>query len=84
MFSNSTFCLLYQGSLYFNQGTVVKGEIQASNGVIYLVDEVLDVPEGPILDVINNPAYNLSGFANLVHGAGLDRTFNSTGKFEFR
>jgi len=63
---------------FFNQATAVVTEIQASNGVIYLIDEVLDVPEGTILDVLNNPAYNLSSFAHIVHIAGMDRTFNTT------
>lgn len=66
------------GGHYFNQGAAVKEEIQASNGVIYLVDEVLDVPEGTVLDILHNPAYNLSYFANIVHRAGMDRIFNTT------
>lgn len=66
--------------MYFNQGKVIKGEIQASNGVIYLIDEVLDVPEGSIMDIINNPAYNLTSFAYLLHRSGLDRSLGVTCK----
>ena len=58
----------------------MKGEIQASNGVIYLIDEVLEVPEGTVYDILHNPAYNLSRFANLVHLVGYDRTFNTSRK----
>ncbi|XP_052791927.1 transforming growth factor-beta-induced protein ig-h3-like [Mya arenaria] len=66
-----------QGKYFFNQAEVVGTEIQASNGVIFLIDEVLNVPEGTILDILKNPDYNLTQFANLVHRVGYDRLFDS-------
>ncbi|XP_052279561.1 periostin-like [Dreissena polymorpha] len=65
--------------LYFNNAEAIKTEIQATNGVIYLIDEVLDVPEGTILQILKNPAYNLTQFAQLVHAAREDAIFNTSG-----
>lgn len=64
---------------YFNEALVEKGDIQASNGVIYLVDEVLDVPEGTIWQILNNPDYELSIFANLTEKAQTVTRLNTTG-----
>ncbi|XP_045206841.2 transforming growth factor-beta-induced protein ig-h3-like [Mercenaria mercenaria] len=63
------------GKHYFNQALAVVEEIQASNGVIYLIDEVLNVPEGTIWDILNNPDYNLTEFANAAQHARLDSMF---------
>jgi len=63
---------------YFNQAFVVKGEIQASNGVIYLIDEVLSVPEGTVMQILGNPDYNISMFLDYVKKAHLDRYLGST------
>ncbi|VDI27965.1 Hypothetical predicted protein, partial [Mytilus galloprovincialis] len=65
-------------SLYFNQAKVTKVDLQCSNGVIYLVDEVLNVPEGTIVDVIKNPDYNISGFMEFLEAAKLTDVFNRT------
>jgi len=64
--------------VYFNQAFVVKGEIQASNGVIYLIDEVLNAPEGTILQILGNPDYNISMFLSYVNKVHYDSMFNST------
>ncbi|WAQ99268.1 Y1483-like protein, partial [Mya arenaria] len=56
-----------QGKYFFNQAEVVGTEIQASNGVIFLIDEVLNVPEGTILDILKNPDYNLTHFKREIH-----------------
>ncbi|XP_060565288.1 transforming growth factor-beta-induced protein ig-h3-like [Ruditapes philippinarum] len=57
---------------HFNQATAVKSNITASNGVIYLINTVLDVPEGTVIDILGNKAYNISKFLALVHKAKLD------------
>ncbi|KAL4229896.1 hypothetical protein ACF0H5_010287 [Mactra antiquata] len=66
------------GHTYFNQALATKEEIQASNGVIYLIDEVLNTPEGTVWQILNNPDYNLTMFANTVKHAREDTRLNST------
>ncbi|KAL3879183.1 hypothetical protein ACJMK2_031492 [Sinanodonta woodiana] len=63
---------------YFNQAAAVKEELQASNGVLYLIDEVLNVPEGMIAQVLANPDYNTSEFLSLLVKAHLASYFNSS------
>ncbi|KAK3100441.1 hypothetical protein FSP39_020008 [Pinctada imbricata] len=65
-------------SIYFNQAKVIVSELQASNGVLYLIDEVLNVPEGTIDDIILNPDYDISGFMDFIKEARLTQTFNRT------
>lgn len=65
-------------SLYLNQAKVIKVDIQGSNGVIYLVDEVLNVPEGTIDDIIQNPDYNISMFMEFLQAARMVNIFNRT------
>ncbi|KAL4229897.1 hypothetical protein ACF0H5_010288 [Mactra antiquata] len=66
------------GQYYFNEAAVIQEDIQASNGVIFLVDEVLDVPEGTIWQILNNPDYHLSKFASITKFATRDSRLNST------
>lgn len=68
---------------YFNQALAEKEEIQASNGVIYLVDEVLNTPEGTVWQILNNKDYNLTTFANVVLHARENTKLNSTGRCTF-
>ncbi|KAL3879184.1 hypothetical protein ACJMK2_031493 [Sinanodonta woodiana] len=63
---------------YFNQAAAVKEELQASNGVLYMIDEVLNVPEGMIAQVLANPDYNTSEFLSLLVKAHLASYFNHT------
>lgn len=65
-------------STYFNQAKVVISELQASNGVLYLIDEVLNMPEGTIDDILLNPDYNINSFMDFVKAAGLTQVFNRT------
>ena len=66
-------------NIFFNQGKVIADDVLvASNGIIYLVDEVLNVPEGTIDQILMNPDYNISEFLSLVKIAGLENTFNRT------
>jgi hypothetical protein len=57
---------------------VLKAEIQADNGVIYIVDRLLDVPEGTILQILANPQYNTSDFLHMLHTSHYDRNLRST------
>jgi hypothetical protein len=57
---------------------VLKAEIQADNGVIYIVDRLLDVPEGTILQILANPQYHTSDFLQALHTSHYDRTLNLT------
>lgn len=52
--------------------------MQASNGVLYLIDEVLNMPEGTIDDILLNPDYNINSFMDFVKAAGLTQVFNRT------
>lgn len=65
-------------NLYFNQAKVIGVEHLTSNGVVYFIDEVLNVPEGTILQILKNPDYNVSEFVNLVGAAHLDTLLNRT------
>ncbi|KAJ8297565.1 hypothetical protein KUTeg_024096, partial [Tegillarca granosa] len=67
-----------RGNLYFNQAKVIGVEHLTSNGVVYFIDEVLNVPEGTILQILKNPDYNVSEFVNLVTAAHLDTLLNRT------
>ena len=73
------YVVYFQGH-FFNQAKAVKEEIQASNGVLYLIDEVLEVPEGTIYSVLQNPDYNISLFKGLVDLAGFNATLDRTCK----
>ncbi|OWF45720.1 periostin-like isoform X2 [Mizuhopecten yessoensis] len=67
------------GQIFFNQAKVVSMDVlQGSNGVIYLVDEVLSVPEGTIDQILLNPDYNISEFLELVKVAHLEGVLNRT------
>jgi hypothetical protein len=70
-------CTVLQ-STYFNQAKVVISELQASNGVLYLVDEVLNLPEGTIDDIIMNPDYSINNFMDFIKEAKLTNVFNRT------
>ncbi|KAL5011412.1 hypothetical protein ScPMuIL_009963 [Solemya velum] len=50
---------------------VIVTDLQASNGVVYLVDTVLEVPEGTLTDVLSTPSYNATMFERLTEAAGL-------------
>ncbi|XP_061164314.1 periostin-like [Saccostrea echinata] len=63
---------------YFNQAKVLVSELQASNGVLYLIDEVLNMPEGTIDDIILNPDYNIDQFMEFIKEAKLTTVFNRT------
>ena len=65
--------------MYFNQAKAVSSNINATNGVIFLIDEVLDVPEGTITDILANPGYNVSQFLQLVKLTHLDRQYSKPG-----
>ncbi|XP_060070233.1 transforming growth factor-beta-induced protein ig-h3-like [Ylistrum balloti] len=65
--------------IFFNQARVVSMDVlQGSNGVIYLVDEVLSVPEGTIDQILMNPDYEISEFLELVKVARLEGALNRT------
>lgn len=53
-------------------------ELQASNGVLYLIDEVLNMPEGTIDDIIMNPDYSINNFMDFIKEAKLTNIFNRT------
>ncbi|XP_022321616.2 transforming growth factor-beta-induced protein ig-h3-like [Crassostrea virginica] len=63
---------------YFNQAKVIISELQASNGVLYLIDEVLNMPEGTIDDIIMNPDYSINNFMDFIKEAKLTEVFNRT------
>ncbi|XP_041360397.1 transforming growth factor-beta-induced protein ig-h3-like [Gigantopelta aegis] len=63
-------------NIYFNNAKVLKIEKEATNGVIYLIDTVLDVPEGTILAVLQK--YNASMFLQAVHKIRYERMLNHT------
>jgi len=66
--------------MHFNQATAVKTNINATNGVIHLINTVLDVPEGTVIDILGKPEYNVSKFLQIVKDAHLDRNYgNPTG-----
>lgn len=60
------------GNIYFNDARVLAVDIEASNGVVYLIDRVLDVPEGTIMDILDSKSHNLTQFAALVRKARLE------------
>lgn len=62
--------------MFFNQAKAVQSNINATNGVIFLIDEVLDVPEGTVTDILANPGYNVSKFLQIVKLTGLDRQYS--------
>lgn len=61
----------------FNGATVLVHDNVASNGVIYLIDTVLTVPEASIFQAISNRP-ELSTFVDALTRARLDTTLNST------
>ena len=65
-------------TIFLNQAKVLVSELQASNGVLYLIDEVLAVPEGTIDDIILNPDYEINMFMDFIKEAKLTDTFNRT------
>ncbi|KAL4229898.1 hypothetical protein ACF0H5_010289 [Mactra antiquata] len=69
---------MYKHQYYFNEVFVHAFDIQCSNGVIFLVDEVLGVPEGTVWQILNNPDYELSKFAAITKAAGKDVRLNAT------
>lgn len=73
------FCSVLYKSVYFNNARASVMDIEATNGVIHLIDEVLDVPEGTIYAVLRNPEYPLSTFADLVDRVSLNRTLDASG-----
>ncbi|XP_052796818.1 protein sll1483-like [Mya arenaria] len=65
---------------HFNQATAVKTDINATNGIIYLLNSALNVPEGTVIDILGNPDYQTSKFLELVRQAKLDTNYaNPTG-----
>jgi hypothetical protein len=56
-------------NIYFNNARVLRSDVQASNGVVYLIDQVLDVPEGTILHILSRPEYNTSEFLTVLQHA---------------
>lgn len=46
--------------------------------MLYLIDEVLDLPEGTIDDILLNPDYNVNNFMDFIKSAGLTQVFNRT------
>ncbi|KAH3833419.1 transforming growth factor-beta-induced protein ig-h3-like [Dreissena polymorpha] len=65
---------------HFNQANATKVDVTATNGIIHVINTVLDVPEGTVIDILGNPNYNASTFLALVKRAGLDRNYaNPTG-----
>ena len=69
--------------MHFNQAKAVKVNINATNGVIYLIDEVLDVPEGTVTDILANPSYNATQFLQLVKLTQLDRLYSNAGTMNY-
>ena len=65
-------------TIFLNQAKVLVSELQASNGVLYLIDEVLAVPEGTIDDIVLNPDYEINMFMDFIKEAKLTDTFNRT------
>lgn len=65
--------------MFFNQAKAIKSNINATNGVIYLIDEVLDVPEGTVTDILANPGYNISMFLQMVKLSTLDQQYSIPG-----
>ena len=72
------FCVVVFQSLFFNQARAIKVDIQGKNVVMYLVEEVLNVPEGTIDDIIQNPDYNISMWMEFLEAAKLVSVFNRT------
>ncbi|KAL5011408.1 hypothetical protein ScPMuIL_009959 [Solemya velum] len=65
-------------TMYINNARVIVTDLQASNGVVYLVDTVLEVPEGTLTDVLSTPSYNATMFERLTEAAGLLPLLNSS------
>ena len=70
---------MLQNGLFFNQAKAVKSNINATNGMIFLINTVLDVPEGTVTEILANPSYNISKFLQLVRKAKLDQHYNNRG-----
>ncbi|ESO89542.1 hypothetical protein LOTGIDRAFT_204337 [Lottia gigantea] len=64
------------GSIFFNDAKVLKTDLEASNAVVYLIDRVLDVPEGTIMNILDSTAHNLTMFASLIRKARLEYRLN--------
>jgi len=70
-------------SIYMNNGHVVKADLEATNAVVHLIDEVLDVPEGTIYAVARGTEYPLSTFADFLDKARLNHTLDSVGSRKY-
>ncbi|XP_067663146.1 transforming growth factor-beta-induced protein ig-h3-like [Haliotis asinina] len=64
--------------IYFNNAKAVAVDLETDNGVIYLLDTVLDVPEGTIYQILEKPEYKLSKFRSAVDKVRYDRLLNTT------
>ncbi|XP_046354180.1 transforming growth factor-beta-induced protein ig-h3-like [Haliotis rufescens] len=64
--------------IYFNNAKAVAVDLESANGVIYLLDTVLDVPEGTIYEILEKPEYKLTQFKKAVDRVRYDRMLNST------
>jgi hypothetical protein len=64
--------------VYFNNAKVLTSVKQADNGVVYVVDRMLDVPEGTILQILSNPKYNATEFLSVLKAARYDTIMNRT------
>ncbi|CAI9732898.1 Hypothetical predicted protein [Octopus vulgaris] len=64
-------------SLRVNTANVVKHDIQANNGVIQLVDDILNVPEGTVEEVLVRDS-NLTTIANITFISHLNSLLNKT------
>lgn len=69
-----------KGSVYINNAKIVVTDIQASNGVIHVIDTVILPPTKDIVDTaIANP--QLKGLVTAVQAAGLVETLKGEGPF---
>lgn len=64
--------------IYFNNAKAVAVDLESANGVIYLLDTVLDVPEGTIYEILEKPEYKLTQFKKAVDSIRYDRMLNLT------
>nr|KAG5711654.1 hypothetical protein BaRGS_016836 [Batillaria attramentaria] len=69
--------------IYFNNALGEKLDIEATNGVLHVINQVLDVPEGTIYEVLRNAEYPLSKFADIVDRVRLNRTLDAVGTAKY-
>lgn len=76
--TSDEFLDLHFQKLQFNHAIAYSQNIQASDGVIYVLDAVLPVPLGTIADILALPQWSLSTFFNDVIEAGYGPILNDS------